>query len=80
MLARKTAKLSASPSNFPSSGDIALLYIFKDVAPVVGLSMLRTACERPGPQAKAGCAGGAGKAVGGGCGAGTAGGASAAAG
>ena len=61
-LARKTAKLSASPSNLPSSGKIALLYSFVAVAPVLGSSKFRTAWERPGPNAKAG-AGGAGPAA-----------------
>ena len=67
MLARKTAKLLASPSNLPSSGDIALLYSFVAVALVLGSSKLRMAWERPRPKAKAG-AGGAGPAKGGGCG------------
>ena len=72
-LARNTAKLSASPSNLVSSGEMALLYSFVAVAPVLGSSKFRTACERPGPKAKAG-AGGAGPAGGGGCGAGRTGG------
>ena len=78
-LARETAKLSASPSNFPSSGDIALLHSFVAISPVLGLSKLRTAWERPRPKAKAGT-GGAGTTGGCGCGAGRAGGAAAAAG
>ena len=51
---------------------MALLYSFVAVAPVLGSSKLSTACERPGPKAKAG-AGGAGPA-GGGSGAGRTGG------
>ena len=78
-LARKAAKLSASPSNLVSSGEMALLYSFVAVAPVLGSSKFRTACERPGPKAKAG-AGGAGQAGGGCCGAGRTVGAAAAAG
>ena len=76
-LARKTAKLSASPSNLVSSGEIALLYSFVAAAPVLGSSKFRTAFEHPGPKAKSG-AGGAGTARGGGCGAGRVGGAAAA--
>ena len=66
-LARNTAKLSASPSNLVSSGEMALLYSFDAVVPVLGSSKFRTACERPGPKAGAG---GAGPAGGGGCGVG----------
>ena len=43
---------------------MALLYSFVAVAPVLGSSKLSTACEWPGPKAKAG-AGGAGPAGGG---------------
>ena len=63
-LTRKTAKLSASPSNLPSSGEIALLYNFVAVAPVLGSSKFRMAWEHPGPKAKA-SAGGAGPTGGG---------------
>ena len=77
MLARKTARLSASPSNLASRGAIALLYNLVAVAPVLGSSKLRMACERPGPKAKAGGAGGA---KGSGGGAGSTGGGAAAAG
>ena len=75
-LARNTAKLSASPTNLPSSGEIALLYSFVAVAPVLGSSNFRTAWECHGHKAKAG-AGGAGPAGGGRCLAGRAGGAAA---
>ena len=71
--------MSASSSNLPSSGEIALLYSFVTVAPVLGSSKFRTAWEHPGPNVNAG-AGSAGPAGGGGCGAERAGGAAAAAG
>ena len=80
MLARKMAKLSASPLNFASSGEIALLYSLVAVVPVLGSSKLRTACECPGPNAKAGGAGAAGMTGGGGGGVGRTGGAAAVAG
>ena len=44
-LTRKTARLSASPSNFASRGVMALLYSLVAVAPVLGSSKFRTACE-----------------------------------
>ena len=73
--------MSASPSNFSSRGEIALLYNMVAVAPVLGSSKFRTAYERPGPSAKAGGAGGAAGSAGGGSGgAGSTGGAAAAAG
>ena len=58
MLARKTARLSASPSNLASRGAIALLYNLVAVAPVLGSSKLRMTCDRPGLNANAGGAGG----------------------
>ena len=70
MLARNTAKLSSSPSNFSLRGEIALLYSLVAVAPVLGSSKSRMACERHCPNAKAGGAGATGKAGGGGGGVG----------
>ena len=80
MFARKTAKLSASLSNFASRGAMALLYSLVAIAPVMGSSKFRMACERPRPKAKAGGAGAAGAAGRGGSGAGSTGGAAAVAG
>ena len=85
MLARNTAKLSASPSNFSLSGEKALLYSLVPIAPALGSSKSRMACEHPGPTAKAGGAataggaGAAGNASRGGRGAGRTGGAAVAA-
>ena len=64
-LARKTARLSASPSNLASRGAIALLYNLVAITPVLGSSKLRMACDRPGPNANAGGAGGTGSGAGG---------------
>ena len=61
------AKLSASPLNFSSIGDIALLYSLVVITPVLGLSKFRTACECPRPNAKAGgngCAAGSASSAG----------------
>ena len=79
-LGRKTARLSTSLSNFTSRGAMALLYSLVAVAPVLGSSKLRMACERPGRKAKAGAASAAGGTGRGGSGAGSTRGAAAAAG
>ena len=64
-LAGKIARLSASPLNLASRGAIALLYNLVAIVPVLGSSKLRTACECPGPNAKAGSARGTGRGAGG---------------
>ena len=63
----------ASPLNFSSRGEIALLYSLVAVTTVLGLLKSRMACEHPGPNAKAGGACAAGQAGGGGSGVGRSG-------
>ena len=71
---KEDSQIVGFSSNFASSGKIALLYSLVAVAPVLGSSKLRTVCECPGPNAKAGGAGAAGTTGGGGGGAGRTGG------